>query len=99
MRGSQQQINFYPEEQPDSPDEEDVVSLNSQLRKSKSVDSTGIETPAVNPEVTPETKQPPLIKAKSEHNLNSSTLSLHLCKYICLIMPSNSFDELTECLW
>lgn len=72
------QINFYPEEQPDSPDEEDVVSLNSQLRKSKSVDSTGIETPAVNPEVTPETKQPPLIKAKSEHNLNSSTLSLHL---------------------
>lgn len=71
-------MNFYPEDQLErsiSPEEEDVVSMNSQLRKSKSVDSTCMENQN-GQEVNTEIKHP-LVKAKSEYNMNGSTLSLH----------------------
>ncbi len=78
-----QQINFYPEEHPETPDdaEEDVLSLNSQLRKARSVESTCMENQPTPSELTGEIKQHTMSKTKSEYNINDSTLSLHRCKY------------------
>ncbi|XP_065219402.1 uncharacterized protein IRSp53 isoform X2 [Planococcus citri] len=72
------QMNFYPEDQLErsiSPEEEDVASMNTQLRKSKSIDSACMENQN-GQEINTEVKHP-LVKAKSDYNMNGSTLTLH----------------------
>lgn len=56
--------------------------MNSQLRKARSIDSACLENQPVGQEITVDIKQHPLVKTKSEYNINGSTLSLHRSKYL-----------------
>lgn len=53
--------------------DEDGISLASQLRKTKSMDASCLDIRSINDAPSP---MKPLSRAKSEYNLNSSTLSL-----------------------